>query len=200
MSLSSYVTLGRSGLRVSPFCLGAMTFGEEWGWGASPEVSRDILATYLDRGGNFIDTSNNYTFGHSEAIIGDYFAGAGRRDRAVIATKFVSSLHRGDPNGGGAGRKAMLQQCDNSLRRLKTDYIDLYWMHAFDATTPIEETLRALDDLVASGKVRYVGVSNWQAWRIAKALGIAERKGFSRFETIQSYYSIAGRDLEREIE
>jgi aryl-alcohol dehydrogenase-like predicted oxidoreductase len=199
MSLSSYVTLGRSGLRVSPFCLGAMTFGEEWGWGASPEVSRDILATYLDRGGNFIDTSNNYTFGHSEAIIGDYFAGAGRRDRAVIATKFVSSLHRGDPNGGGAGRKAMMQQCENSLRRLKTDYIDLYWMHAWDAFTPIEETMRAFDDLVSSGKVRYIGLSDSPAWKVAEAATIARFRGWAPVAAIQIEYSLLQRTVEGEL-
>jgi aryl-alcohol dehydrogenase-like predicted oxidoreductase len=199
MSLSSYVTLGRSGLRVSPFCLGAMTFGEEWGWGASPEVSRDILATYLDRGGNFIDTSNNYTFGHSEAIIGDYFAAAGRRDRAVIATKFVSSLHRGDPNGGGAGRKAMMQQCENSLRRLKTDHIDLYWMHAWDAFTPIEETMRAFDDLVSSGKVRYIGLSDSPAWKVAEAATIARFRGWAPVAAIQIEYSLLQRTVEGEL-
>jgi len=169
------------------------------GWGASPEVSRDILATYLDRGGNFIDTSNNYTFGHSETIIGDYFAAAGRRDRAVIATKFVSSLHRGDPNGGGAGRKAMMQQCENSLRRLKTDYIDLYWMHAWDAFTPIEETMRAFDDLVSSGKVRYIGLSDSPAWKIAEAHTIARFRGWAPIAAIQIEYSLLQRTVEGEL-
>lgn len=199
MSLSSFVTLGRSGLRVSPFCLGAMTFGEEWGWGASVAESEAILAAYLDRGGNFIDTSNNYTFGHSEKIIGDYFAASGRRDRAVIATKFVSSLHRGDPNGGGAGRKAIMRQCENSLRRLRTDYIDLYWMHAWDAFTPIEETMRALEDLVASGKVRYIGLSDCPAWKIAEAHTIARFRGWAPVTAIQIEYSLLQRTVEGEL-
>ena len=130
MSLDSYITLGRSGLRVSPFCLGTMTFGEDLGWGASPEDSEAMIAEYLDRGGNFIDTANVYTNGHSEKIIGDFFAKSGaRRDRAVIGTKFFGSLFEGDPNGGGAGRKALMQQAEASLRRLQTDYIDVYWLH-----------------------------------------------------------------------
>ncbi len=150
MPLTSYITLGRSGLRVSPLCLGTMTFGEEWGWGSSVADSEAILAAYLDQGGNFIDTANVYTNGHSEKIIGDYFAGQkGRRDRVALATKFFGNLHAGDPNGGGAGRKAIVGQCEASLRRLQTDYIDLYWLHNWDRTAPIDETLRALDDLVA---------------------------------------------------
>src|SRR5258708_21863853 len=199
MSLSSFVTLGRSGLRVSPFCLGTMTFGEDWGWGASPEESGKVLAAYLDRGGNFIDSSNNYTFGHSEKIIGDYFTGMGRRDRTVIATKFVSNLYKGDPNGGGAGRKAIIQQCENSLRRLQTDYIDLYWMHAWDKFTPIEETLRALDDLVASGKVRYIGFSDCPAWKIAEAQTIARFRGWAPLAAIQIEYSLLQRTVEGEL-
>ena len=199
MSLSSFVTLGRSGLRVSPFCLGAMTFGEEWGWGASPEESRQILAAYLDRGGNFIDTSNNYTLGHSEVIIGDYFCETGRRDRIVLATKFVSNLYRGDPNGGGAGRKAIMQQCENSLRRLKTDYIDLYWMHAWDKFTPIEETMRALDDLVSAGKVRYIGFSDCPAWKVAEAHTLARLRGWAPLAAIQIEYSLLQRTVEGEL-
>ncbi|HTI25319.1 MAG TPA: aldo/keto reductase, partial [Kutzneria sp.] len=133
MSLDSYVTLGRSGLRVSPFTLGTMTFGEDFGWGSSPEVSTDILAAYLDRGGNSIDTANIYTAGHSERIIGDYFAAnPAKRDGVVLATKFFGNLRPGDPNGGGAGRKAIIQQLENSLRRLRTDYLDLYWLHNYD--------------------------------------------------------------------
>src|SRR5271168_36833 len=155
MSLDSYITLGRSGLKVSPFCLGTMTFGEDLGWGASPEDSEAMIAEYLDRGGNFIDTANIYTNGHAEKIIGDFFTKSGaRRGRAVIGTKFFCSLFEGDPNGGGAGRKALMQQAEASLRRLQTDYIDVYWLHNWDRTTPIEETLRGLEDLVTSGKVR----------------------------------------------
>ncbi|RYZ38044.1 MAG: aldo/keto reductase, partial [Myxococcaceae bacterium] len=158
MSLDHYVTLGRSGLRVSPFCLGAMTFGEDLGWGSSVETSNAILDRFIERGGNFIDTANVYTFGHAEKIIGDHIGKhPAKRDRVVIATKFFGNLFERDPNGGGAGRKSVMAACDESLRRLQTDYIDLYWMHAWDANTPIEETMRALGDLVRSGKVRYVG-------------------------------------------
>lgn len=148
MSLDHYVTLGRSGLRVSPMCLGAMTFGEDLGWGSSVEESRSIIDRFLDRGGNFIDTANVYTHGHSEKIIGDHLThDRSRRDRIVLATKFFGGMYPGDPNSGGANRKAIVNSAENSLRRLQTDYIDLYWMHAWDETTPIDETLRALDDL-----------------------------------------------------
>ena len=155
MSLDQYVTLGNSGLRVSPFCLGAMTFGEDWGWGSNVADSDRIMARFIERGGNFIDTANVYTKGHSEKIIGDFVGrDRSRRDRVVIATKFFGNLYPGDPNAGGAGRKNMVAACEQSLRRLQTDYIDLYWMHAWDRFTPIDETMRALDDLVAAGKVR----------------------------------------------
>jgi len=127
MSLDHYVTLGRSGLRVSPLCLGTMTFGEEWGWGSNPADSATVLARYLDLGGNFIDTANFYTYGHSEKIIGDFFAdNPALRERSVIATKFFGSLRQGDPNAGGTGRKSIVAACNESLRRLRTDYIDLY--------------------------------------------------------------------------
>src|ERR1700689_5291350 len=150
MSLRNYVTLGRSGLRVSPLCLGAMTFGEDWGWGSSVEESVAVLNRYVELGGNFIDTANAYTFGHSETIIGDYIAAdPSRRQRLVIATKFFGSIQPANPKGGGAGRKNIVWACEESLRRLRTDYIDLYWMHCWDYNTPIDETLRALDDLVA---------------------------------------------------
>src|ERR1700709_2433901 len=136
--LDHYLTLGRSGLRVSPFALGAMTFGEDGGGaGSSVEESEKILASYLDRGGNFVDTANFYTNGHSEKILGDFFAGQpGVRDRLVLATKFFGNLHPGDPNGGGAGRKAIIDQLGESLRRLQTDYLDPYWLHNRDAHTP----------------------------------------------------------------
>ena len=152
MSLDHYLTLGRSGLRVSPFALGTMTFGEDAGGaGASVEVSEKILTSYLDRGGNFIDTANFYTNGHSEKILGDYFAARpGERDRIILATKFFTNMFPGDPNGGGAGRRSIIAQLEQSLRRLQTDYIDLYWLHNWDRHTPIEETMRALDDLVGA--------------------------------------------------
>ena len=172
MSLNSFITLGRSGLRVSPFCLGSMTFGEDLGWGASVADSEAMIAAYLERGGNFIDTANVYTNGHSEKIIGDFFTKKkGSRDRVVIGTKFCCSLFEGDPNGGGAGRKALMQQCEASLRRLQTDYIDIYWLHIWDHTAPIEETLRGLEDLVASGKVRYIGFSDLTDDRAFPGLG-----------------------------
>ena len=138
MSLNAYLTLGRSGLRISPLCLGTMTFGEDWGWGSSVNESETILAKFLDRGGNFIDTANMYTKGHSEKIIGDFFSrDPGRRDRIVLATKFTANMYPGDPNGGGSSAKTIIASCEQSLRRLNTDYIDLYWQHAWDAFTPI---------------------------------------------------------------
>jgi aryl-alcohol dehydrogenase-like predicted oxidoreductase len=200
MSLDSYITLGRSGLRVSPFCLGTMTFGDDLGWGASPEDSEAMIAAYLDRGGNFIDTANIYTNGHSEKIIGDFFAKSGvRRDRAVIGTKFFGSLFEGDPNGGGAGRKALMQQAEASLRRLQTDYIDLYWLHNWDRATPIEETLRGLEDLVTSGKARYIGLSDLPAWKVAEAQTIAHFRGWSPVIALQLEYSLLERTVEGEL-
>jgi aryl-alcohol dehydrogenase-like predicted oxidoreductase len=200
MSLANYVTLGRSGLRVSPLCLGTMTFGEDWGWGSTVEESDAILARYLERGGNFIDTANGYTKGHSEVIIGDYFARTpGRRDRVVIATKFSTNLYPGDPNAGGASRKAIVQSCEESLRRLRTDYIDLYWMHFWDPNTPIDETLRALDDLVRAGKVRYIGASDTPAWKVAQAQVLAELRGWSPFVGLQIEYSLIERTVEGEL-
>jgi aryl-alcohol dehydrogenase-like predicted oxidoreductase len=199
MPLDHYVTLGRSGLRVSPFCLGAMTFGEDWGWGSSVAESGAILDRYLDLGGNFVDTANVYTRGHSEKIIGDHIGRTPRRDRVVIATKFFGSLHTGDPNAGGAGRKSLASACEGSLRRLQTDYIDLYWMHCWDRFTPVEETLRALDDLVAAGKVRYVGFSDTPAWKVAQAQTIAGFRGWAPLVALQIEYSLAERTVEGEL-
>jgi aryl-alcohol dehydrogenase-like predicted oxidoreductase len=200
MPLDHYVTLGSSGLRVSPLCLGAMTFGEDWGWGSSVKDSEAILDAYLARGGNFIDTANAYTKGHSEKIIGDHIGRhASKRDRVVIATKFLSNMFRGDPNGGGASRKAIVQQLEHSLRRLQTSYVDLYWMHAFDATTPIEETMRALDDLVRDGKVRYIGFSDTPAWKCAEAQTIAKFRGWAPLVALQIEYSLLERTVEGEL-
>jgi len=199
MSLTDYRTLGRSGLRVSPFCLGAMTFGEDWGWGAPVAESEALLSRFIERGGNFIDTANGYTKGHSEAIIGDFFARSGRRDRAVIATKFSTNMYVGDPNGGGASRKTIIESCEQSLRRLKTDYIDLYWMHFWDPNTPIDETMRALDDLVRAGKVRYIGVSDTPAWKVAQAQVLAQFHGWSPFAGLQIEYSLIERTVEGEL-
>ncbi len=202
MPLNSYVTLGRSGLRVSPFCLGAMTFGEDLGggFGASVTDSEAILSHYLEQGGNFIDTANAYTSGHSEKIIGDFFRqGTGKRDRVVIATKFFMNLFAGDPNGGGAGRKAIVAQCEESLRRLQTDYIDLYYLHNWDRFTPIEETMSALDDLVKSGKVRYLGFSDAPAWKVAQAQVIAHFRGWNPLIALQIEYSLMQRTVEGEL-
>jgi aryl-alcohol dehydrogenase-like predicted oxidoreductase len=202
MPLNSYVTLGRSGLRVSPFCLGAMTFGEDrgGGFGSSVEDSETILAHYLAQGGNFIDTANGYNFGHSEKIIGDFFhQGKGRRDRAVIATKFFVNLFADDPNGGGGGRKAILAQCDESLRRLQTDYIDLYYLHNWDRFTPIEETMAALDDLVKAGKVRYIGFSDTPAWKVAQAQVTAHFREWNPLIALQIEYSLMERTVEGEL-
>jgi aryl-alcohol dehydrogenase-like predicted oxidoreductase len=200
MPLDHYVTLGRSGLRVSPLCLGAMTFGEDLGWGSSVEESKRIIDRFIDLGGNFIDTANFYTKSHSEKIIGDHIGqNAARRDRLVIATKFSGNLYPGDPNGGGSGRKSILDACDNSLRRLQTDYIDLYWLHNWDVHTPIEETMAALDDLVRAGKVRYIGVSDTPAWKIAEANVTARFRGWSAFIGLQIEYSLLERTVEQEL-
>ncbi|MEO6777058.1 MAG: aldo/keto reductase [Kofleriaceae bacterium] len=200
MGLDHYVTLGRSGLRVSALCLGTMTFGEDWGWGSSVKDSEAILDRFLARGGNFIDTANGYTKGHAEKIIGDHLGRhAAKRDRVVIATKFVTNMYRGDPNGGGSSRKAIIAQCEQSLRRLQTSYLDLYWMHAWDATTPIEETLRALDDLVRAGKVRFVGFSDTPAWKCAQAQTIAAFRGWSPLIALQIEYSLLERTVEGEL-
>ncbi len=198
--MNHYVTLGHSGLRVSPLCLGAMTFGLEWGWGATPEESVAIIDRYLDRGGNFIDTANGYTKGHSEKIIGDHLGrDPAKRDRIVIATKFLTNMYRGDPNGGGASRKAVVAQCEQSLRRLQTSYIDLYWMHAWDTQTPIEETMRALDDLVRDGKVRFIGFSDTPAWKCAEAQLLARFRGWSPLIALQIEYSLMQRTVEGEL-
>lgn len=200
MGLTDYVTLGNSGLRVSPLCLGTMTFGEDWGvMGTTPEESRDVLGSYLDRGGNFLDTANVYTKGHSEKIIGDYFADRGGRDRVVIATKFCGNMHPGDPNGGGSGRKAVVHQVEDSLRRLKTDYIDLLWAHFWDRHTPIEETVRVMDDLVRAGKVRHLGLSDHPAWVCARFLAVAEALGREPVVAVQLEYSLAQRTVEDEL-
>ena len=207
--LDRYVTLGRSGLRVSPLCMGAMTFGEEWGIGVNEEASAALLEQYMDAGGNFIDTANMYNKGHSEVILGEYFKdrhAAGQhgarfpmRDRMVIATKWLASLYPGDPNGGGAHRKALVESVDQSLRRLRTDYIDLLWMHFWDHDTPIEETMRGLDDLVSSGKVRYIGFSDTPAWKCTQAQMIADLRGWAPLIALQIEYSLVERTVEGEL-
>ncbi len=200
MPLDHYVTLGHSGLRVSPLCLGGMTFGEDWGWGSSVKDSTAIIDRYVELGGNFIDTANAYTRGHSERIIGDHIGRhPSRRERLVIATKFLSNLYVGDPNGGGAGRKSLIAACEQSLRRLQTDYIDLYWMHCWDKHTPIEETMRALDDLVRSGKVRYLGFSDTPAWKCVEAQMLARMDALTPLSALQLEYSLIERTVEGEL-
>lgn len=202
MPLDSYVTLGRSGLRVSPFSLGTMTFGEDLGggFGASVETSEAILSYYLEHGGNFLDTANAYNFGHSEKILGDFFQQRkGSRNHAVIATKFSFNEFAGDPNGGGSGRKAMLAQCEESLRRLQTDYIDLYYIHVWDSFTPIDETLSAMEALVQSGKVRYLGISDSPAWKVAQAQTLSAFRGWSPLVALQIEYSLMQRTVEGEL-
>ncbi len=199
-ALNHYVTLGRSGLRVSPLCLGTMTFGNDWGWGSEPEHCERLMDLYADAGGNFIDTANIYTKGHSERIIGDHLGRhASKRDRTVIATKFMGNLHTGDPNGGGASRKSIIAACEHSLRRLQTDYIDLYWMHFPDRHTPIDETMRTLDDLVRSGKIRYVGFSDTPAWQCVQGQYEAIFKDWTPAVALQIEYSLAQRTVEYEL-
>lgn len=199
MPLDHYKTLGRSGLRVSPFCLGTMTFGEDFGWGSSVAESEAILDRYIERGGNFIDTANLYTKGHSEKIIGDHLARTKKRDRLVVATKFSGNHYPGDPNGGGSGRKSILAACEQSLRRLGTDYIDLYILHNWDKHTPIEETMAALHDLVRAGKVRYLGISDTPAWKTTQAQLLAQFRGWTPFIGLQIEYSLLERTVEGEL-
>jgi aryl-alcohol dehydrogenase-like predicted oxidoreductase len=200
MPLDHYRTLGRSGLRVSPFCLGTMTFGKEWGIGADDATSAEILARYMDRGGNFIDTANLYNQGHSESILGEYFArDPAKRQRVVLATKFSANMTPGDPNGGGANRKSIVAACDASLQRLQTDYIDLYWQHWEDPFTPIDETMHALDLLVTSGKVRYIGFSDTPAWKVAAAQVTARFRGWTPLVALQIEYSLLERTVEGEL-
>lgn len=198
-----YSTLGDTGLLVSEICLGTMTFGGRGFWTAigtlDQSVADGIVGRALDAGVNFIDTADIYSEGLSEEITGRAIANSGRaRSDIVLATK-VFGTTGGGPNDRGASRGHIMDGVKASLKRLGTDYIDLYQIHGLDRITPVEETVRALDDLVRQGLVRYVGVSNWPAWIIMKALGIAEKHGWTRLSTLQAYYTIAGRDLEREI-
>lgn len=197
-SLNDYVTLGRSGLRVSPLCLGTMTFGTEWGWGSEENAARDVFERYIDAGGNFIDTADGYTSGHSEELVGKFVDERGLRDRVVLATKFTFNAEPGNPNAGGNGRKNIYRALEGSLRRLKTDYIDLYWLHAWDTITPVEEVVSTLDDLVRTGKIRHYGFSDAPAWYVARAHTIAEKEGKERPIALQLEYSLVERGIERE--
>lgn len=196
----NYRTLGKSGLKVSPLCLGTMTFGEDWGIGSSPQEAEKILNHYMEAGGNFLDSANVYNNGHSEKIIGDLVGKhSSKRSEMVIGTKFSSNGHAGNPNGGGTGTKSMLENLHQSLRRLQTDYLDIYWVHAWDWHTPYEEVMRSLENVVASGKVRYLGISNTPAWKIAQSQMYAHLKGWSPFVGLQIEYSLLERSVEDEL-
>lgn len=198
MSVSQYYTLGRSGLRVSRLALGTMTFGTDWGWGADRETAEQLFNAYVDAGGNFIDTADLYTNGTSETWVGEFVKERGLRDKVAIATKFSYNADPGNPNAGGNGRKNILRAVEGSLQRLGTDYIDLYILHTWDSITPAEEVVRTLDDLVRSGKVRYVGLSDVPAWYASRAQTIAELRGYETLSTLQLEYSLVERNIENE--
>ena len=199
-SLASYYLLGRSGLRVSPLAFGTGTFGDAWGehWTTSKAQAKEILARYLEAGGNFLDTADSYQEGQSEELTGQILRELTQRDKVVIASKFTFGTHPGDPNGGGNGRKHMLEAVEASLRRLGTDYIDLYWVHNWDTMTPAEEVMSSLNNLVQSGKVRYIGLSNPPAWYLGRAQTLAELRGWEKLAAIQMQYSLAVRNIENE--
>jgi aryl-alcohol dehydrogenase-like predicted oxidoreductase len=192
-----YKLLGPSGLRVSELCLGAMSFGDAWGFGADEKQSHQILGEFADAGGNFIDIANKYHEGQSEEIVGS-FLGPGR-DRWVVATKYTLAMRSGDPNAAGNSRKNLRASVEASLRRLRTDYLDLLWVHAWDYTTPVEEVMRALDDLVGAGKVNYVALSDAPAWIASQANTLAALRGWSPFIALQIQYSLLERTPEREL-
>jgi aryl-alcohol dehydrogenase-like predicted oxidoreductase len=192
-----YKLLGRSGLRVSEFALGGMTFGERWGWGASREEAGRIVRAFADAGGNFIDTANFYTGGESEEIIGELIAAD--RPRWVLATKYSLNTNPSDPNAGGTHRKNLVQSLEASLRRLRTDYVDVLWVHIWDPFTPVEEVVGALDDVVRAGKVLYVGVSDTAAWLVSQAVTLADTRGLTSFVGLQVPYSLVERDVERDL-
>jgi len=197
-NVTDFVTLGRSGLRVSPLCLGTMTFGTEWGWGSEEQTARAVFDRYVDAGGNFIDTADGYTEGHSEELLGKFISERGLRDRVVLATKFTFNAEPGNPNAGGNGRKNIYRALEGSLRRLQTDYIDLYWLHAWDTITPVEEVVSTLNDLVRAGKIRHYGFSDTPAWYLARAHTLAEKEGKERLIALQLEYSLVERSIERE--
>ena len=189
--------LGNSGLRVSELALGTMTFGTDWEWGADSQEARRIFDAYIDRGGNFIDSANQYTNGSAERLTGEF--AAGKRDRLVLATKYTLAMRDGDPNSGGNHRKSMVRSVEESLERLNTDYIDLLYLHIWDDTTPVEEILRAMDDLVRSGKLLYVGISDTPAWQVSRMQAIAELRGWSPLIALQIEYSLIERTVERDL-
>jgi aryl-alcohol dehydrogenase-like predicted oxidoreductase len=201
MSLDRYYLLGRSGLRVSRLALGTMTFGTDgaWGaWGSTEETARAIFDRYLDAGGNFLDTADLYTRGTSETMLGKFIGDRGARDRVVLTTKYTYGLDPGNPNAGGNGRKNMIRAVEASLRRLRTDYIDLYLLHTWDRITPAEEVMRTFDDLVRAGKIRYAGLSDVPAWYAARAQTFAEAHALVPLINLQLQYSLVERHIEHE--
>lgn len=192
-----YKLLGKSGLRVSELALGTMTFGENWGWGASKAVSRQIFDAYANAGGNFIDTANRYTEGTAEQFVGEFIAAD--RDHFVLSTKYTLFDRRDDPNFSGNQRKNMVRSLEASLKRMQTGYVDIFWVHAWDFTTPVEEVMRGLDDLVRAGKALYVGVSDTPAWVVSQANTLADLRGWSRFVGLQLRYSLVDRAAERDL-
>jgi aryl-alcohol dehydrogenase-like predicted oxidoreductase len=192
-----YRLLGNSGLRVSEAALGAMTFGEDWGWGAAKDEARKVYDAFRQAGGNFIDTANIYTNGTSESFLGEFMKD--HRQSVVLATKYSNAMPGTDPNAAGNHRKNMVQAIEASLKRLKTDFIDLYWVHIWDQITPVEEVMRGLDDLVRQGKVLFVGISDAPAWWIAQANTLAQLRGWSPFVGLQIEYSLLERTVEREL-
>jgi len=197
MQLNEYITLGRSGLRVSPLSLGTMTFGNDR-WGSDDAESRRIFDRYVEHGGNVLDCADVYSDGKSEEILGRFVADAGLRDRLVIASKFTFNPQEGDPNSGGNGRKNIYRALESSLRRLKMDYLDLYWMHVWDTVTPIEEVVDTLSTLVREGKIRYYGFSDVPAWYAARGQTLAELSGRVSIVALQMEYSLVERTIERE--
>lgn len=195
--LTRYRLLGQTGLRVSPLALGAMTFGND-DWGADEDASRAIFRHYVEAGGNIVDTANGYADGRSEELLGKFMDETGWRDQLVVATKFTAPRRPGDPNAGGNGRKNILASLDESLRRLRTDYVDLYWLHVWDTLTPVEEVMATFDALVRSGKVRAVGLSDTPAWYAAKAQMLARDLGWEPVAALQLEYSLVERNIERE--
>ena len=192
-----YRLLGKSGLRVSEICLGTMSFGDEWGFGADEKTSHQVLDAYAEAGGNFLDTANKYHGGQTEEIVGKWLAG--KRDRNVLATKYTLSMDHADPNASGNQRKNLTRAVEASLKRLGTDYIDLMWVHAWDDYTPFEETMRALDDLVRAGKVLYLGVSDTPAWVVSASNVLAELRGWTQHVGLQIEYSLLERTPERDL-
>ncbi|MEU6402263.1 aldo/keto reductase [Streptomyces sp. NPDC046985] len=197
LTLDTYRLLGRSGLRVSPLALGTATFGADWGWGAEKAEARKLFDLYVERGGNFLDTAVTYTDGSSERLLGEF--ARSDRESLVLATKYTTLRRPGDPNSAGSGRKSLFASVEASLRQLHTDYIDLLYLHVWDFSTPVEEILRGMDDLVRQGKVSYVAISNTPAWQVSRMQAIADLRGWSPLVALQIEYNLIERAAERDL-